>query len=249
MEKVLDKDIGVHFYEGPDDENGYIHAVAKGGTHIPFKSERIASFVVKGQDMIEFTLFEALKDDPDPDEVTRDYRQAATLVFRLDKKVRKDKEVSFEISIDRMGKLSLRLLGDSGQVKALQLTDVSAVDEIEELSTRIHEVLKDVRCASADGSAKWSRDHDMRDDEEGKEKRLHKWIVMNDKVLEGLKENRDAEDRQGRRYSLPKGRTDAAKDKMDAELMLKRMDGLILQGLDHAKEQRRRKLERAHTKA
>lgn len=251
MEKLLDKDIGVHFYEGPDDEKGYIHTIAKAGTTIPFKGEKIASFVGEGQDMVEFTLFEAIKEDPDPDEVMQDYRQAATFVFRFDKKGMKDRdtEVNFVVSIDRYGKLSLKLLWDAGQVKTLQLTEASMVDEIEELSTRAHEAFKDVRCTSCDGFTGWRMDPDMSfDGEDGNYERLHKWLAVNDEILKGLKENRDVEEGQRRRYCLPKGGAEAAEDETDAERMLKRMDGLISQGLDHVTGQRRRKLERAYAK-
>ena len=110
------------------------------------------------------------------------------------------------------------------------------MDEIEAVSVRIHEALEDAGGDLTDGSD-----------------RLYKWLLMNDEILKGLKENRDREDGHIRRFSLPAdedadvgAKADHGMDENDAEQMLIRMDRLISRGLDHATGQRKRKLERAH---
>ena len=252
MERVLNNDIGVHFYEGPRDEEGYIFTIAKRGTAFPFKSESIESFVNKGQNTAEFTLFEAVKADPDPDRVSQDYRQCVTLEFSLGKKVKDETEVSFEITIDRNGRLQAKLKDmEKTRSKTMQLTETSWVDEIEKESRKVHEALGDVRYDADDGSVGWDRDPHLAEDENEDVKRLRKWLTMNDEILRGLKENRDKEDGQVRRYSLPDvlNEDDDFENETEAEKLLERMDGLISRGLDHATGQRKRKLERAHNRA
>ena len=115
-------DIGVRFYEDPDDEDGYIETYLPAGTELPFDGEYHHSHTLGQQRYSAFTVFEACVDQPDAHRVRRDYREIMEVILDHERAVPPGTKNKSRIQIDRTGRLTIeaRMLDKPEKAPAVQ---------------------------------------------------------------------------------------------------------------------------------
>ena len=74
-------DIGVRYLHNKDDKNGYIDTFIPQGTELPFTSAVSESWTLVPTRYSLFSIFEAIRKDPDREQVARDYRPVFAVTY------------------------------------------------------------------------------------------------------------------------------------------------------------------------
>lgn len=80
-------DIGIRYLHNKDDKNGYIETIIPQGSELPFTSKISESWTLVPTRLSLFSIFEAIRKDPDTEQVARDYRPVFNVTYDHEKVV------------------------------------------------------------------------------------------------------------------------------------------------------------------
>lgn len=106
-------DIGVRYLHNKDDENGYIDTFIPQNTELPFTSQISESWTLVPTRYSLFSVFEAIRKDPDREQVARDYRQVFAVTY----------DHGREVPVGT--KSHTRLILDENNILHIEITDPS----------------------------------------------------------------------------------------------------------------------------
>lgn len=104
----VDRDIGVRFFNSREDKKGYLCTYIKAGTIYPCESKYVKSCTLfDPQRYVRFGVYEANKDDPNENEVERDYTEIMEVTLDHGKEVPKGTGSESILIIDKRGLLTI----------------------------------------------------------------------------------------------------------------------------------------------
>ena len=103
------KDIGVRYVNGAEDKKGHIKTFIPAGTPIPFTSEGVSSYTVLEGQYSDFSVFESKGQNPDANEVARDYNKIMDNSYDHGRIVPVDTESVTRLIIDKNGLLHIEV--------------------------------------------------------------------------------------------------------------------------------------------
>jgi hypothetical protein len=106
-------DIGVRYLHNKDDKNGYIDTFIPQNTELPFTSQISESWTLVPTRYSLFSVFEAIRKDPDREQVARDYRQVFAVTY----------DHGREVPVGT--KSHTRLILDENNILHIEITDPS----------------------------------------------------------------------------------------------------------------------------
>ena len=112
-------DLGVRFFNGPEDQSGYFRPFIKAGTPIPCVSEDVISRISReGCDSIRFSVYEANKANTDVHKLAEDYSEIMHVSIDFGKVVPRSTISISRMSVDERGKLTIEAWEESKSEKA-----------------------------------------------------------------------------------------------------------------------------------